>query len=111
MLLIATAVFHPKRLRAISAVESIVRTWPGMRVGVHRLGGLGFSFRGRESCHLHGNGLLDCLVGRARRDILVETGFARPHHAFPNSGWISFWIEDENEVTSALELIRLAAAE
>ena len=111
MLLTATALFHPKRLRAISNVESAVRKWPGMRVGIHRLGGIGFFFRGKESSHIHGNGLLDCFVGRANRDALVASGRALPHHVFPNSGWISFWIEDDNDVEAALELIRIAIGE
>lgn len=109
MLLAATRVFHPSRLRAMSEIESTVRQWPGIRVGVHRLGGIGFFFRGRESSHIHGNGLLDCFVGRANRDALVESGRASPHHVFPRSGWISFWIRDENDIRSALELIRTAA--
>jgi hypothetical protein len=108
MLLAATGLFKPKRLRAISAIESTVRTWPDMRVGFHRLGGIGFFFCGRESSHIHGNGLLDCFVGRANRDALVERGHACPHHVFPNSGWISFWIDDENGIQAALELIRIA---
>src|SRR5205085_3513586 len=39
MLLAGTGLFHPSRVRAISAIESQVGRWPGMRVGVHRLGG------------------------------------------------------------------------
>jgi hypothetical protein len=108
MLLAATALFFRKRLRAISEIEAAVRTWPEMRVGVHRFGGIGFFFRGKESSHLHGNGLLDCFVGRSNRDALVATGRALPHHVFPNSGWISFWIEDETDVELAMELIRIA---
>jgi hypothetical protein len=108
ILLSATGLFNPARLRAISAIESTVRDWPGMRVGVHRLGGMGFFFRGKESSHIHGNGLLDCLVGRANRDRLVESGRALPHHVFPQSGWISFWVRDENDIEPALELIRTA---
>jgi hypothetical protein len=109
MLLAATGLFYPSRLRAMSAIESTVREWPGMRVGVHRLGGVGFFFLGRESSHIHGNGLLDCFVGPAKRDSLVESGRVSPHHVFPRSGWISFWIHDESDVCSALELIRIAA--
>jgi Family of unknown function (DUF5519) len=108
MLLAATGVFHPSRLHAISAIESTVRDWPGMRVGVHRLGGMGFFFRGKESSHIHGNGLLDCFVGRANRDRLLESGSAWPHHIFPKSGWISFRVRGEEDVQAALELIRLA---
>ena len=108
MLLGATGVFYPARLRAISAIELAVRGWPEMRVGVHQLGGIGFFFRGKESSHIHGNGLLDCFVGRANRERLIESGRALPHHVFPQSGWISFWIEDEKDIEAALELIRTA---
>jgi len=86
MLFAATGLFFTKRLRAMSAIELTVREWPGMRLGIHRLGGIGFFFRGRESGHVHGNGLLDCFVGRANRESLVASGDALPHHVFPNSG-------------------------
>jgi hypothetical protein len=108
MLLGATGLFYPARLRAVSTIESTVHAWPEMRVGVHRFGGIGFFFRGKETSHIHGNGLLDCFVGRAERDRLVESGRALPHHIFPQSGWISFWVRNETDIQSALELIRIA---
>ena len=108
MLFAATGLFYPKRLRAISKIEAAVGQCPGMRVGIHRLGGVGFFFRGKESSHVHGNGLLDCFVGRANRDRLIEGGRALPHHVFPKSGWISFWIRGEDDIQPALDLIRIA---
>ena len=92
----------------MSEIEAQVRRWPGMRVGVHRFGGIGFFFRDKESSHIHGNGLLDCFVGRANRETLVRDGHALPHHIFPRSGWVSSWIEDEADVRPALDLIRIA---
>ena len=80
-------------------------------MGVHRLGGIGFFCRGKESSHIHGNGLLDCFVGREQRDRLIGEGRALSHHVFPQSGWISFWVEDEDDIEPALDLIRLAAGE
>jgi len=109
MLLGATGLLHPARLQAISEVEAQVRQWPGMEIGVHRLGGIGFFFRGKETSHIHGNGLLDCFVGRTNRDALVNEGHALPHHVFPRSGWISFWIQDEEDIRPALALIRIAS--
>jgi len=109
LLLGATGLFHPARLRAISEVEAQARQWPDTEIGVHRLGGIGFFFRGKESSHIHGNGLLDCFVGRRSRDELIGDGRAFPHHIFPHSGWISFWIQDEEDVRPALALIRIAA--
>lgn len=108
-LLATTALFRPARMRAILAIEGALGRWPGMRVRVHRLGGIGFFRDGKESSHIHGNGLLDCFVGRDQRDALISEGRALPHHMFPQSGWISFWVEDESDVRTALELIELAA--
>jgi len=109
MLLGATGLFHPARLRAISEVEAQVSRWHGMRTGVHHLGGIGFFFHGKESSHIHGNGLLDCFVGRPKRDELIRDRRACSHHIFPRSGWISFWIQAEEDVRPALALIRIAA--
>ena len=108
MLLAGTALFRPARLRAMSAIEAAVSQWPSMRVEIHRLGGIGFYQEGRESSHIHGNGLLDCFVGPDRRDTLVSEGRALPHHVFPGSGWVSFWINDEEDIQPALELIEAA---
>jgi Family of unknown function (DUF5519) len=108
LLLGVTGLLHPARVRAISEVEAEVCRWPGMQTGVHRFGGIDFRFRGKEAGHIHGNGLLDCLVGRTNRDALLSDGRALPHHIFPRSGWISFWIRGEEDVESALELIRMA---
>ena len=110
MLLSSTALFHPARLRAISAIEKGVNELPGVTLGVHRLGGIGFFFLGKECSHIHGNGLLDCFVGRANRDALVGAGQAAPHHVFPRSGWISFWIRDGGDVPRAIDLVRIACA-
>jgi luciferase-like monooxygenase len=109
ILLGATGLFYPARLRAISEIEAQVRRWPGTEIGVHRFGGIGFFFQGKESSHIHGNGLLDCFVGRTNRDEILRNGRALLHHIFPHSGWISFWIQDEEDVRPALELIRIAA--
>ena len=110
MLFSSTAVFHPARLRAISAVEKAVNELPGVRPGVHRLGGVAFFFHGKECSHIHGNGLLDCFVGRENREALVREGRASPHHVFPRSGWISFWIRNGDDVSRAIELIRVSCA-
>jgi hypothetical protein len=110
MLFASTALLYPARLRAISAIEEAVNELPGVRLGVHRLGGVGFFFRGKECSHLHGNGLLDCFVGRANRDALLGDRRASPHHVFPRSGWISFWVIDGDDVPRAIDLIQIACA-
>ena len=110
MLSVSTALFYRGRLRAMSAIEKAVNEMPGVRLGVHRFGGVGFFLRGKECGHIHGNGLLDCFVGAANRDLLVGARRASPHHVFPRSGWISFWIKESADVPRALDLIRIARA-
>jgi hypothetical protein len=110
-LLISTALLFPSRLRAISAVEKQAERFSGVNLGVHRYGGIGFFFRGKELSHLHGNGLLDCFVGRTNRDLLLrESGGVMAHHVFPRSGWISLFVKEPGDVKRALELIQIACA-
>ena len=110
-LLISTALFCPSRLRAISAVEKEAQRLPDVDRGVHRYGGIGFFFRGKEMSHIHGNGLLDCFVGRTNRDLLLRgSGGVTAHHVFPHSGWISFFVKNPDDVRRALELIQIACA-
>ena len=110
MLFTSTALFHPARLRAISAVETAAREIPEVRPGPHRFGGVGFFFHERECSHIHGNGLLDCFVGQTKRDVLLLDGRASAHHVLPRSGWISFWVRDAADVSRAIDLIRIACA-
>lgn len=110
MLFSSTALFYPARLRAISAIEKAVIELPGVHPGIHRFGGIGFFFLGKECSHIHGNGLLDCFVGRANREALVRDRRVSPHHVFPRSGWISFWVKDDGDVPQAIDLIRMACA-
>jgi hypothetical protein len=110
ILLGSTTLLYPARLRAISEIEAAANRMAGIRLGVHRFGGIGFFFHGKECGHIHGNGLLDCFVGREKRDELVRQGCASPHHIFPRSGWISFWVKGAEDVAQALNLIRIAGA-
>ena len=64
------------------------------------------SWAGREIGHLHGNGLLDIPFTRALRDEAVASGLARPHHIFPRSAWVSFYLHSDDDVPNALLLLR-----
>jgi hypothetical protein len=108
-LLLSTALFSPSRLRAISAVEGRAQQLPQVRLGLHRFGGTGFFHSGKEMGHIHGNGLLDCFVGRTNRNrLLGKKDGVMAHHVFPCSGWISFFVKNESDVERAVELIQIA---
>ena len=81
-LLLVAAAFDPLRLRARELFEQAISRREGVNFGPHRFGGIGFIVSGQEVGHLHGNGLLDLLVGKAMRDELVTKKWALPHHAY-----------------------------
>ena len=108
-LLVWTRLAHPARLAAMQEIETRALALPGVRLRVHRLGGIAFARGRRELGHLHGNGLLDLFVGREQRDALVAAGRAEPHHVFTESGWISFWVRTPADTAPALGLLAIAA--
>src|SRR5204862_7778388 len=96
------------RLRAMATVESAFSRKEGIQRRPHRFGGVGFFVGTTESGHLHGLGLLDLFVGKSFRTDQVRPGRALPHHVFPESGWISFWLESPADVAQAIELFGTA---
>ena len=108
MLLTWTALFHRRRLRAMEAIEEATLQMPGVRLCVHRLGGMEFVCGERELGHLHGNGLLDVRVGMDEARVIVRDGLAGPHHVFGESAWVSFWVRGMEDVQGAVELLEKA---
>ena len=106
LLLGATALRRPERLRAMHQVETVILAWPGVTTKVHRFGGTEFNWGRREIGHLHGHGLLDIPFTRPLRDEAVQSGRAWPHHIFPRSAWVSVYLRSEEDVPNAVELLR-----
>jgi hypothetical protein len=107
-LLLVTALSDRSKLRAIELLEKGATEIFGAEVRVHRYGGTGFVIGETELGHVHGNGLVDLFVGRTFRGEVLQSKKALPHHVFPRSGWVSFWIKDEGDLTVAFDLLRMA---
>jgi len=107
-LVIATMLFDRPRLRAMEMFENAVCRKDAIQRRPHRFGGIGFFVGTTEIGHLHGNGLLDLFVGKSFRTDQVRRGRALPHHVFPESGWISFWLESPADIGQALALFETA---
>jgi hypothetical protein len=89
-------------------IAAEVLSWDGVTSEPHRFGGVEFLLGKRELGHLHGDRLADLPFPRRVRDELVAAGRAVPHHVLPETGWVSFWIEGEDDVPRAIELFRLS---
>ncbi len=74
----------------------------------HRFGGIEFRLGRRELGHLHGDRMADLPFPRAVRDRLVAEGRAEPHHALPDSGWVSRRVHGPDDVEAIVELFALS---
>ena len=89
-------------------IQKTVTAWPGVTERPHRFGGIQFSLGERELGHLHGDRMADLPFTRAVRDELIAAGRARPHHALPDSGWVTYRLSSEADVPGAIDLFRLS---
>ncbi len=93
--------------RIHDAIVREVSGWPGVTTGRHRFGGIEFRLEGRELGHLHGSRLADLPFPLLVRDDLVAAGRAEPHHIHPDSGWVSYFIQNETDIAQVVALFRL----
>src|SRR4029079_12666010 len=87
-------------------ITEAVAQWPNTTVAPHRFGGVEYQLGTREIGHIHGDSLVDIPFPTAIRKELVESGQAQPHHILPESGWISFYIRQPEDVSRVIGLLK-----
>lgn len=92
----------------VSQVVRTVSAWDGITPEPHRFGGTEFSLGKVEIGHIHNHGMVDIPFTKKIRDALVAQNDALPHHLLVESGWITFYVRSEDDVTQALRLMRLS---
>ncbi|MFZ0294523.1 MAG: luciferase family protein [Candidatus Sulfotelmatobacter sp.] len=92
----------------LKKLEIEVSAWPHLSVHPHRFGRVEFQFGTAEVGHVHTNGIVDIPFPRSIRDSLLADGLAEEHHWVPNSGWITFQMHNEEDLSHALWLMRLS---
>jgi hypothetical protein len=85
-----------------------VSGWPGVSLHSHRFGGTEFRFGSAEVGHVHRGGIVDIPFPRSIHDALLAEGLAEEHRWVPNSGWITFHMRNEEDLSHALWLMRLS---
>jgi hypothetical protein len=88
-------------------VKAELMSWPGVTSGPHRFGGTEFRVKGREMGHMHGGRFADLPFPMTIRNELVKDGRALPHHVLPNSGWVTFLINEEADISSLINLFHM----
>lgn len=87
-------------------ISSVVLSWEGVTGHPHRFGGTEYRLGTRELGHIHGDHLVDIPFPKRVRDELVALGQAQPHHILPESGWISFYLRQAEDVDRVIALLR-----
>jgi hypothetical protein len=86
-------------------IRQAVLKWPGVSAQPHRFGGVEFNLGRREIGHIHGDSLVDIPFPMKVRDEIVTSGRAQPHHLLSESGWVSFYLRQTEDVTQAIDLL------
>jgi hypothetical protein len=88
-------------------IKAELLTWPGVSAEPHRFGGIEYSYGRKELGHVHGDRLADLPFPKAIHDQLIAEGRAAAHHVLPETGWVSRWIESDDEAPDVIALFRL----
>jgi hypothetical protein len=92
----------------LESIQKEILSWSFVTAEVHEFGGIEFRLNKREMGHIHGERLVDLPFPMKIRNELVSSGRVSPHHVLPQSGWVSYWINNgEKDVPVVLELFRM----
>jgi hypothetical protein len=90
---------------AQDTITKAVTAWTGVTVQQHRFGGVEYVIGKREIGHIHGDYLVDIPFPKKVRDEIVAASRAQPHHVLPETGWVSFHLQQEDDVEKAITLL------
>ena len=73
--------------------------------GEHRFGDIEYKLGKREIGHVHGNSRVDIPFPIKIRNEIIEKGEALPHHVLPDSGWVSIYLRNNDDVYKKINLL------
>jgi Family of unknown function (DUF5519) len=91
---------------ASEKIAAAMSELPDVTSHPHRFGGTEYRLGRREIGHVHGDHLVDIPFTVKLREELVAAGKAERHHVLPESGWVSIFLRQADDVTRAIELLR-----
>ncbi|HXC76873.1 MAG TPA: luciferase family protein [Candidatus Acidoferrum sp.] len=88
-------------------IQNAVMSWAGVEAVPHRFGGTEYRYGRKEMGHVHGDRLADLPLPRKLHDEVIAAGRAGPHHVLPETGWVSCWMTEREDVDAVIELFRM----
>jgi hypothetical protein len=58
--------------------------------------------------HIHGRGHCDIRLSKGDQEQVLAEGKARPHRWAPEAGYVTFIVDDEEDLQPAMDLIRMS---
>jgi luciferase-like monooxygenase len=58
--------------------------------------------------HIHGRGHCDIRLPKSDQEQVLAEGKARPHRWAPEAGYVTFIVDDEEDLQPAMDLIRMS---
>jgi len=99
---------QPQLLQWIDEVEAEVLQWQHTTSTLHKYGGIQLNAAEIELGHIHGNGLVDMLLSRQTKKAIMQEGRISNHHTFKDTGWISLYLKDKEDVAYVTHLFYTA---
>ena len=98
---------QPSVLDWMDQIEAEVLTGDATSATTHKYGGLQLNYRHTEMGHIHSNGLFDALLSRKLKEQLMKCDSqVQHHHTFKNTGWISFYMQTEQDREFVLRVLK-----
>ena len=91
---------------ASKIIVDTLLSWENIEAHPHRFGGTEFRIGKREIGHIHGDHLVDIPFPKKVRDEIIAAGEAQPHHILPETGWVSFYLKEDDDVQRAIQLLK-----
>ncbi len=90
---------------AQNTITKAMTALAGVIVAPHRFGGVEYVIGKREIGHIHGDHMVDIPFPKKVRDEIVAAVRAQPHHILPETGWVSFYLRQDDDVEKAITLL------
>jgi hypothetical protein len=69
-----------------------------------------FFVGGKMFMHIHGHGHCDIQLSKGDQERVLAEGKARPHRWAPQAGYVTFIVNNDEDLERAMDLIRIAHA-
>ena len=88
-------------------IKNEILSWRGVTSNPYQFGGIEFRINKRDMGHIHGEKLADLPFPIEIRKEIIASGKALPHIIYPESMWVSYIIQSEDDTPKIIDLFRL----